>query len=304
MQSRMDKYGAEYSSYKSRTQKNKDLYESVRNSNISSFDVNSNVSVIDDNAKTVSLSHVSELLDDIYRDNSPRRKRLDISEIPTTEIVKEDIVDTREYDINAILEKAKMGKNVDYNHERLKKVRDAERDILTNLDISKKISEENEYKAKRKQEEKELTDLINTITHIEKINKDKYDKEASESLDLLSDLSETNVDIYEDKIQAMIEDPDKLDEETIKQKIMAELVEKEPEKKEEIEEKFESSEEKIERTLNKLNINMDKYEDFSDVSKKDTAALVIKVIIFLIIIALIVGALFILNNILGLGLFG
>ena len=35
MQSRMDKYSAEYSSYKSRTQKNKDLYESVRNSNLS-----------------------------------------------------------------------------------------------------------------------------------------------------------------------------------------------------------------------------------------------------------------------------
>ena len=304
MQSRMDKYGAANSSYRSRTQKNQDLYESVRNSNISNFDVNSNVSVIDDNAKTVSISHVNELLDDIYKEDMPRRKRFDISEIPTTEIVKEDIVDTREYDINAILEKAKMGKNVDYNRERLKKVRDAERDILTNLDISKKINEENEYKAKRKQEEQELTDLINTITHIEKINKDKYDKESSESLDLLSDLSETNVDIYEDRIEAMIQDPNKLDEETIKQKIMEELVEKEPEKKEEIEEKLESNEEKIERTLNRLNINMDKYEDFSDVSKKDTASLIIKIIIFVIIIALIVGAVFILNNILGLGLFG
>ena len=61
---------------------------------------------------------------------------------------------------------------------------------------------------------------------------------------------------------------------------MEELVEKEPEKKEEIEEKLESSEEKIERTLSKLNINMDKYEDFSDVSKKDTASLIIKIIIY------------------------
>ena len=39
MQSRMDKYGAANSSYRSRTQKNQDLYESVRNSNISNFDV-------------------------------------------------------------------------------------------------------------------------------------------------------------------------------------------------------------------------------------------------------------------------
>lgn len=302
MQSRMDKYNAENSSYRSRTQKNKDLYESVRNSNLSAFDVNSNVSVIDDNAKTVSISHVNELLDDIYRDNSPRRRSIDVSEIPTTEIVKEDIVDTREYDINAILEKARMGKNVDYNHERLKKIRDAEKDILTNLDITKRINEENEYKAKRKQEEKELTDLINTITQIEKINKDKYDKESSESLDLLSDLSDDNVSVDDDKLKAQSDNV--LDEETIKQRIMQELIEKEPEKKEEIEQKLESSEEKIERTLSKLNIDMDKYEDFSDVSKKDTVSFIIKIIIFMIIIALIVGAVFILNNILGLGLFG
>ena len=302
MQSRMDKYNAENSSYRSRTQKNKDLYESVRNSNLSAFDVNSNVSVIDDNAKTVSISHVNELLDDIYKDDTPRRKSIDISEIPTTEIVKEDIIDTREYDINAILEKARMGKNVDYNHERLKKVREAEKDILTNLDITKRINEENEYKAKRKQEEQELTDLINTITQIEKINKDKYDKESSESLDLLSDLSDDNVSIDDDKLKA--QNDNVLDEETIKQRIMQELIEKEPEKKDEIEQKLESSEEKIERTLSKLNIDMDKYEDFSDVSKKDTVSFIIKIIIFIIIIALIVGAVFILNNILGLGLFG
>ena len=304
MHSRMDKYSAEYSSYKSRTQKNKDLYESVRNSNLSEFDVNSNVSVIDNNAKTVSISHVTELLDDIYRDGTPRRKSIDVSEIPTTEIVKEDIIDTREYDINAILEKAKMGKNVDYNRERLKKVRDAEKDILTNLDISRKINEENEYKAKRKQEEQELTDLINTITQIEKINKDKFNKESEDSLDLLSDLSDDSVDIDDDKIEAQVVDNNKLDEETIKQRIMQELIEKEPEKKEQIEEKLDPAEEKIERTLSKLNIDMDKYEDFSDISKKDTVSFIIKILIFVIILALIVGAVFILNNILGLGLFG
>ncbi len=302
MQSRMDKYNAENSTYRSRTQKNRDLYESVRNSNLSAFDVNSNVSVIEDNAKTVSISHVNELLDDIYKDNTPRRKSIDISEIPTTEIVKEDIIDTREYDINAILEKARIGKNVDYNRERLKKVREAEKDILTNLDISRKINEENEYKAKRQKEEQELTDLINTITQIEKINKDKYDKESSESLDLLSDLADDNTEEANDKITAQSENV--LDEETIKQRIMQELIEKEPEKKEEIEKTLESSDEKIERTLSKLNIDMDKYEDFSDVSKKDTVSFIIKIIIFMIIIALIIGAVFILNNILGLGLFG
>jgi hypothetical protein len=298
----MDKYNAENSTYRSRTQKNRDLYESVRNSNLSAFDVNSNVSVIEDNAKTVSISHVNELLDDIYKDNTPRRKSIDISEIPTTEIVKEDIIDTREYDINAILEKARIGKNVDYNRERLKKVREAEKDILTNLDISRKINEENEYKAKRQKEEQELTDLINTITQIEKINKDKYDKESSESLDLLSDLADDNTEEANDKITAQSENV--LDEETIKQRIMQELIEKEPEKKEEIEKTLESSDEKIERTLSKLNIDMDKYEDFSDVSKKDTVSFIIKIIIFMIIIALIIGAVFILNNILGLGLFG
>ena len=119
---------------------------------------------------------------------------------------------------------------------------------------------------------------------------------------MLSDLSDDNVSIDDDKLKA--QNDNVLDEETIKQRIMQELIEKEPEKKDEIEQKLESSEEKIERTLSKLNIDMDKYEDFSDVSKKDTVSFIIKIIIFIIIIALIVGAVFILNNILGLGLFG
>jgi flagellar basal body-associated protein FliL len=48
---------------------------------------------------------------------------------------------------------------------------------------------------------------------------------------------------------------------------------------------------------------MTKYDDFSDISKRDKGALVIKIIIFIIIIVLVLGAVYILNDILNLGLF-
>ena len=42
MQSRMDKYKIDSSPIKSRTQKNRSLYEEVKNSTLREFDINSN----------------------------------------------------------------------------------------------------------------------------------------------------------------------------------------------------------------------------------------------------------------------
>lgn len=293
MQSRMDKYNnATESTYTSRTKKNKDLYEDVRNSALTNFNVNSNVSVIDTNADSIDVNKLSKILDKKYNEYAPKRRSI---EVPAYEepIIEQPLVDTKEYDINAILEKAKQGKNVDYNKERLKKVREAQYEILNNLDLELKKVEETKRTTQKKEEEENLMSLINTITQLEIENR-KKDKESSQALDLLSDLADEQIEV---------EESDK----TLPQKEISESEEK-VEKNIDVEEKEESEDsttrdEHVEKTLSKLDINLSSYDEFSDISKQDKSALVIKIVIFIIIIGLVVGAVYILNNILELGLF-
>ena len=79
MQSRMDRYSTENKPYNSRTQKNSALYDNVKNSMITDFDVNSNVSIISDNADDIiSVKNVKRYLDNRYSANSPKRKSIEV----------------------------------------------------------------------------------------------------------------------------------------------------------------------------------------------------------------------------------
>lgn len=318
MQSRMDKYNSSDIAYKSRTQRNQDLYKDVKNSSLTDFDVNSNVSVIDTDANSIDVNKLSKILDEKYNEYAPKRKSIDIPAMKAYEdepIIEQPLVDTKEYDINAILEKAKQGKNVDYNKERLKKVREAQYEILNNLDLELKKVEDAKRNNERKAEEDNLMSLINTITELETKNKEaEKNKTTESSLDLLSAFSDdaeadstdeklppakviANPDLditrTQKEIKLIVVDPEKAKLEDIKKE------EKEPEKKKEEEKK----DNYIEKTLSKLNIDLSSYDDFSDVSKRDTGTIVIKVAIFIIIIGLVIGAVYILNILLDLGLF-
>ena len=299
MQSRMDKYNSSDIAYKSRTQKNQDLYEDVKTSSLKDFDVNSNFSVIDADADSIDISKLGKILDEKYNEYTPKRRSIEVPAYEEEPIVSQPLVDTKEYDINAILQKAKQGKNVDYNKERLKKVREAQYEILNNLDLELKKVEDAKKNSERKAEEDNLMNLINTITQLEIKNKEESKKKDNDSsLSLFSDLiEESNTEDQEEKLPPMSDvtqtqkeirlvviDPEKAKE-----------IEKENEEKNS-ENKEENREEKVEKTLSKLNIDLSSYDDFSDISKQDTG-------IFIIIIALVVGAVYILNVLLNLGLF-
>ena len=306
MQSRMDKYNSSDIAYKSRTQKNQDLYEDVKTSSLKDFDVNSNFSVIDADADSIDISKLGKILDEKYNEYTPKRRSIEVPAYEEEPIVSQPLVDTKEYDINAILQKAKQGKNVDYNKERLKKVREAQYEILNNLDLELKKVEDAKKNSERKAEEDNLMNLINTITQLEIKNKEESKKKDNDSsLSLFSDLiEESNTEDQEEKLPPMSDvtqtqkeirlvviDPEKAKE-----------IEKENEEKNS-ENKEENREEKVEKTLSKLNIDLSSYDDFSDISKQDPGTIIIKIIIFIIIIALVVGAVYILNVLLNLGLF-
>ena len=140
MKSRSEKYyDEEKKIYQSRTSRNSNLYKEISKSEIDDFNIASNAKVIGENASnSVNVDKLKEILEKNYHDIPKRREVKLVPEIEENPIEFEE---TKEYDINAILEKAREEKEVDYEKERLKKLRDTQYDILKNLDIEEEPKE-------------------------------------------------------------------------------------------------------------------------------------------------------------------
>lgn len=179
MRSRSEKYLDDNSQYtKSRTNRNSSLYKDINNSELDDYSLASNAKVIGENdSNYVNVDKIKEILEKNYH-GLPKRREVKL--VPEIEEKKIELEQTKEYDINAILEKAREEKEVNYEKERLKKVRDTQYDILKNLDFEEE--KELEPKASDSKTKDELLELINTITENE-LQKTKLDP-----LDILSDL--------------------------------------------------------------------------------------------------------------------
>lgn len=178
MNSRMDKYEFDTPDYKKRTELKANLYQNNKIENYSKIDLNSNISVLKTDSKNIDIDKIREMLDKKYRDNMPRRKSIAL-DYETEEVKEEDdLFDTKEYDINEIIAKAKSEQSVNYLQDRLKKINNTNNDILVNLNINPKSD------IKKFDDEKELMSLINTITQIEIENQEKAKNEAADLLDL------------------------------------------------------------------------------------------------------------------------
>jgi len=173
MSSRMNKYYDDPKIANSRFQKNEELYKEISKSELNSYDVKSNATILGDNKNEIDVEKIKKILDTKYND-TPKRKSIRLEDVPETE---EEIEITKEYDINIILEKAREQKQDNYEEERLKKLRDTQFDILKNLNILKKEEDFEET------DEEKLKNLINTIAFNENQNNDD-----SSPLDILSDL--------------------------------------------------------------------------------------------------------------------
>lgn len=231
-QSRMQKYynaidmDTDTTVRTSRSQKNQELYKEVSNLDLKEFDLNSNASVIGENTDNINLDDIKDILNEKYKEN-PRKKSFgDTEEI---ELPKINLDETREYDINAILEKAKDSKESNYEEDRLKKIRSTQYDILSTLD---KINNDEEVEEEsidfgekptdrrpvpnKEADETKLHDLINTITAKELIkNEEKLELTGElDPLDILSDLrgDDENTKVMGALVQELIEDSRKENE--------------------------------------------------------------------------------------------
>ncbi len=200
MNTRMEKYSEEPQNQMSRTSRHSELYKTINKSNIDNYEIKSNATVLGSNNKNnIDVEQIKKILDMRYKDTPRRSIRIETEEV--TEEKKEEI--TKEYDINAILEKAKSDKPISYEEERAKKLRDTQYDILNNLNV------ESEQEDEPGKEEAKLLDLINTITINE--SKNKVDLEADN--DLFSDLKG---DEHTEVLSGMKEEIEKTEKQELK----------------------------------------------------------------------------------------
>ena len=295
----------------SRSSKNRELYKEVSNKELEGFDVNSNSKILNNNINnSVDIDQIKEMLDRQYRE-LPKNKSIGKAE---TEIGKISLDETREYDINSILEASHKKREKNYEEERLKKLRNTQVDILKELESVRKEeeaitedivpSEEELYEMKshRAKEEKKLRELIDTITAKELIN-----AETSKELDPLDLLSDLRGDDENTRVLGTINE-----EETNTEKELDPKDIQEEEKQEEKEDTTETSI-KIDNTIEKedtltqsstLTFTQSDFDDFNDL-KEDMrfTKVLIKILITIIIIVFIIGCLILANKVFNLGFF-
>lgn len=164
---RMDKYNDETPELRRRIDKYSELYEKNNSSDYDKFDVDSNISVLKDNARSIDVDQIREMLDKKYRDNIPKRKSISVDPVYNEEEPVTEKNDEKEYDLNAILDKAKQNRKVSYEEERFNRIETSSSEKLID-EINKK------YKPRDESDEAaELLNLINTITELELKNQNK-----------------------------------------------------------------------------------------------------------------------------------
>lgn len=272
-----------------RVAKNRNLYDEMKNTDLDNFDIASNAKVIGDNNSQIDIDKIKEILEKNYQAPQRRSLKMDIPE--DEEYVMEK---TREYDINSILEAARQEKEVDYEEERLKKVRDTQYDILKNLEL------EASEKETTKKNKEELLELINTINLNEVQNKAKERMEEENSEEEETETEELNpLNILSDL---------KGDENTVvagAKEFNEEMASLEEEKaKKEKEEISEAIDEDVDESFytNSMSFSKKDFADFDDIDEGGSGIFV-KILIVFLVLAIIAGIVLFLNEFLNLGLF-
>ncbi len=283
MKTRMEKYyDEENNNIALREQKNLKLYENINDYEVDDYKIETNATVLDNNAKNIDVEKIKKILDTKYN-KQPKRRSIVVDE---SDYEEPDISldETREYDINAILERARSEKEVDYEKERLKKIRDTQYDILNSLDI------EGEEKEEESHENSELMNLINTITAKELEVKESKKEQDLDPLDILTDLKGSENTVVVDGVHA--------EEESVGETSPIMSLEEADKIKPTV------MENKTQDLTSTLQFTQSDFDDFNDLKKevKSSRAL-IYIIIVIVSVILIAGIIIFLNHFLNHSLF-
>lgn len=285
----------------SRVKKNATLYKRIDADTIDSFDMNSNSVVLDGDTKTIDVEKLKSMLDKQYREPVMSKKETEqVKPLPEEKI---NLEETREYNLDDIIAKAKESSTDDYKVERLKKLSDTNISILDDLDIKSPTS-------KVSSNPKELVELIDTInlkeqegykTLLAAANNDATD----DALDMLSELKG---DDEETKVMGALEIADEdipsVSDAPVKEKIDDVSLD-------DVDVDFDTTDvvsrdenmtDSIELTTTQI-FTKDDFEDFDDLKEAAKPKIFVKLLIFLIVIAVIIGTVFVLNKVFDLGWF-
>ena len=261
MGSRMDRYYENQRNIGTRAKRNEQLYQEISQGELENVNLSSNAHVIGDN--DIDIDHIKELLEKQYPKEEKRTSIFATEEESKLETPVQD-EETKEYDINAILEKAKSTKEVNYERDRLKKIHDTQYDILKSLDVNEDKEEE---KSKVISNKDDLVDLIHTIT-------EKEMQKDLDPLDILSDLKGSENTVVLDGIDKEIEKKELHN--TVKEEI-----------KKEIDKSF---------YTNSLSFTQSDFDDFNDLKEDvESNKLIVRVLLVIVAIALVVGMIFLIN---------
>lgn len=285
MQTRMEKYYEE-EKLNLRENKNRNLYRNISEVEVEDYELESNATVIDSDARNIDVEQIKKILDNKYN-KEPKRRSIIVEEKEEDPIISLD--ETREYDINAILERARSEKEDNYESERFKKLRDTQYDILSGLDLDSP-------EEKEEVENKELMTLINTITAremsndikkaVNEISKPKEEEEIN-PLDILTDLKGSDDTLIVGGISA---DSDSINE-TNPVMSLAEA--------EKIKPQVETRD-----LSNTLTFTQSDFDDFNDLKKEvNSHKALIYFVIGLVVVLVLVALVFFLNKFLNLSLF-
>ena len=309
METRTEKNASYVSMPRSRASRNEQLYKDINKMELQNYEVKSNATVLGDNRKSIDVDKIKSILDTHYND-APKRKTIAIE--TNEEEAPNPIFETKEYDINVVINKAKEQKHEEEKEESGYKLNNTQLDILKDLDIEE---EEPEDRAITKEKSKELESLLNTISineqEIEKAKQKKneseedipevqYDEEEPDTEeDLFASLLGTDdtqtIEMPQTELEKEIDDLktegiDLANLKTEEQKIVVEKEDIDKNKKEKIEK--EPEKESLDNSFfTKSNaIKKKDFEDYEELDEEEESSnTFVKVFIILLLIVFIVG---------------
>lgn len=288
MNTRFDDYSADNDlgiENLSRYKRNASLYKRMKEEELDNFDVESNTQVLESSSNVIDIEKLRDMLDKKYRE--PKKKVNIDYEKELSEHRGVNLDETREYNVNEFISKAHEADETDYEIERLKKLRNTNIDILNNLNIKNELKEDYSFENNKSDESKKLRELIDTITLKEQM--------VNDPLDILTDLKGD-----EDSTKVLgIKDEDNSD--TKEAPDIKGLSKLEDVKKEDVTD-IEDIDDEEDLTNSNLFSDSD-FDDFEDLQNGTKTKIFIKLLIFIVILAILVGLVFFLNKELGLGLF-
>jgi len=214
MKSRMEKYYDSNEEFVGRAAKNENLY---RKKDYSVYSSNETIIAPNNEIDITKLKDIIQSREDYQRAKSYRNmlsdKKFDYNDVP----YEEDTYEEKNYDINEILKKVKDEKGNINEEDKIRKLRNTQYDILSNLNIKSKNQEEAITKVDLETQKAELQGLIDKVTKKNNIRNeeasllnleeqtDVTDENNDSALDLLSDLKSEGHTIVTDPIEPAAE---------------------------------------------------------------------------------------------------